>query len=94
MGLVDEPLTHTEETVVLRRGDLALFYTDGITDAKSPGGELFGEERLDDTLCALPKPVTPASAVEAIARAVGEFEGGGQLSDDQTLLALGRRRLP
>ena len=91
LGMLDEPCTHTEEAVVLTPGDLALLYTDGITEARSPEGKNFGPTRLDEVLRALPEPVTPASAVEAVARAVGTFAGTGPLSDDQTLLALGRR---
>jgi sigma-B regulation protein RsbU (phosphoserine phosphatase) len=90
LGLLNEPCTHTEEAVVLMPGDLAVLYTDGIAEAKSPEGEFFGDNRLDEILRTLPEPVTPASAVEAIARAVGEFAGAGPLSDDQTLLVLGR----
>lgn len=90
LGILDEPSRHVEETVVLMPGDLALLYTDGITEAMSPEGELFGTDRLDEVLRTLPEPVTPASAVEAVARAVEEFAGVRLLSDDQTLLALGR----
>jgi sigma-B regulation protein RsbU (phosphoserine phosphatase) len=94
LGMLDEPCTHTEEAVVLMPGDLAVLYTDGITEARSPEGEFFDTARLDEVLRALPEPVTPSSAVEAVARAVGEFSGAGPLSDDQTLLALGRRAQP
>ncbi len=90
LGMLDEPCTHTENTVVLGHGDLALFYTDGITEARSPAGEFFGEERLDEVLRTLPVPATPASAVDAISRAVRSFTGAGPLLDDQTLLAVGR----
>jgi len=80
--------------VPLRRGDMLVLYTDGVTEARSPEGKFFGTARLDEALRALPEPVTPASAVEAVARGVGEFAGDGSLSDDQTLLALGRRVQP
>jgi sigma-B regulation protein RsbU (phosphoserine phosphatase) len=91
LGMIDKPCTHTEESVVLMPCDLVVLYTDGITEAMSPEGEFFGTARLDEILRSLPEPVTPASAVEAVARAVGEFAGARPLSDDQTLLALGRR---
>ena len=94
LGMLDEPCNHTEEAVVLMPGDLVILYTDGITEARSPEGGFFGTARLDEILRALPEPVTPEAAVEAIARAVGEFTGAGPLSDDQTLLALSRRALP
>jgi sigma-B regulation protein RsbU (phosphoserine phosphatase) len=90
LGIIDEANAHTEETIVLMPGDLALLYTDGITEARSPEGEFFGTTRLDDVLRALPEPATPALAVEAVTQAVSEFTGAGPLLDDQTLLALGR----
>ncbi|MGW3071601.1 PP2C family protein-serine/threonine phosphatase [Kitasatospora sp. NPDC001132] len=34
----------------LQPGDRVLIYTDGVTDARSPTGDVFGEERLTDTL--------------------------------------------
>ena len=90
LGLIEEPSKHTEETVVLAPGDLALFYTDGITEARSPTGEFFGDSRLDQILCDLADPPTPETAVQTIAKAVARFSGDGTLSDDQTLLALCR----
>jgi sigma-B regulation protein RsbU (phosphoserine phosphatase) len=93
LGMFEQSSTHTEETVVLAPDDLAILYTDGITEAMSPGGEFFGTEHLDEILRALPEPATPASAVDGIAQAVGEFAGDASpLSDDQTLLVLGRNR--
>jgi phosphoserine phosphatase RsbU/P len=89
LGLVDEPHAHTEETAVLTPGDVALFYTDGITEAQSPAREFFGVERLDQILCNLPDPITADAAVEGIAKAVARFEGDGTPADDQTLVAVG-----
>ena len=90
LGLFEEQARHTEETVVLAPGDLALFYTDGITETRSAAGELFGDSRLDQILRDLPDPPTPNVAVQSIAQAVARFSGDGVLSDDQTLLSLCR----
>lgn len=90
LGILDERWTHTEDTAVLMPDDLALFYTDGITEASSPEGEFFGVDRLDQVLLDLPEPVMPAAAVETIAQAVARFAGAQAASDDQTLLAVGR----
>ncbi|MCC6681419.1 MAG: SpoIIE family protein phosphatase [Phycisphaeraceae bacterium] len=92
LAALDDPCRHTEETVVLEGGDLVLFYTDGITETRSPEGEFFGSNRLDEVLRVLPEPLTPASAVEAISIAVQQFAGDKPLSDDQTLLAVCRPR--
>src|SRR5262249_24921304 len=37
---------YQQTTISLDPGDRLLFYTDGITEARSPAGEEFGEERL------------------------------------------------
>jgi phosphoserine phosphatase RsbU/P len=91
LGVFDDPCAHEEASVVLDRGDLALFYTDGITEAASPQGDYFGDDRLDDILRSLPELVTPSLAVEAVSTAVDQFVGNAAPSDDQTLLALARR---
>jgi sigma-B regulation protein RsbU (phosphoserine phosphatase) len=89
LGLLDEPSTHAEETVLLMPGDVAMFYTDGITEARSPDGEFFDVERLDEILRTLPDPITAEAAVDVIANAVARFEGDATPADDQTLLAVG-----
>ena len=93
LGALDQPCTHTEKAVVLEPGEVTLLYTDGITEARSPEGTFLGTARLDEILRALPEPVTPASAVEAVAHAVDQFAGPAAAADDQTLLALARRGL-
>jgi sigma-B regulation protein RsbU (phosphoserine phosphatase) len=90
LGLLDEPSMHAEETVLLMPGDIALFYTDGITEARSPTGEFFGEDRLDQILRELPGAVTPDAVVHAVTKETVRFEGDGTLADDQTVLALCR----
>lgn len=89
LGLLDERTMHLEESVQLEPGDLALLYTDGITEARSPNGELFGEERLDDILRRLPGTPAPQAAVQAITTSVAKFQEDAAAADDQTLLALG-----
>ncbi|MBC7834286.1 MAG: serine/threonine-protein phosphatase [Phycisphaerales bacterium] len=88
LGVLDERPTRTEETVMLERGDLILFYSDGITEARSPTGEFFGTGRLDCLLRELPKDATPSMAVHAIEQAIQRFAGVGAPSDDQTLLVV------
>jgi serine phosphatase RsbU (regulator of sigma subunit) len=51
LGLFPDVLPSLREDVVgLGPGDALVFCTDGITEARSPVGELFGEERLFDVL--------------------------------------------
>jgi sigma-B regulation protein RsbU (phosphoserine phosphatase) len=93
LGILDEPTPHTENVTVLMPGDLALLYTDGIVEARSPSGEFFGLERLDQLLSTIPAPPTPDAAVQAIAKAVAKFERDSVPADDQTLVAVARTRL-
>lgn len=48
LGVVADP-EPTEAEVVLHPGDAVVLYTDGVTEARNPGG-LFGEERLLEVL--------------------------------------------
>lgn len=74
----------------LAPGDSLCFYTDGVTEAAAPSGELFGTARLQELLGALaPAEALPAWA-EAIHRRVTAFSGSSVLQDDITLLLLRR----
>ena len=72
----------------LEPGDRVLFYTDGVTEARSPDGDFFGPERLVDLISrnlagGLPTPETMRRVVRALLA-----HEQGQLSDDATLLLL------
>jgi serine phosphatase RsbU (regulator of sigma subunit) len=70
----------------LEPGDSVLLYTDGMTEARTPDGELFGLERLADLLereAASEQP--PEELVRRLVVAVLEHQAGG-LRDDATLL--------
>ena len=44
------PVVGTRTEIQLEPGDGILFYTDGVTEARDPDGEYFGEDRLRDLL--------------------------------------------
>ncbi len=72
----------------LQPGETLVFSTDGITDANSPSGEFFGEDRLVATIRSnISSPVKKIN--EGIVSAVDSFQGEN-LFDDMTLLALRR----
>ncbi len=68
--------------------DLAVFYTDGVTEAVSPAGELYGEARLESLLSQL-RTRPPRAVCEGILETVDGFVQG-DLPDDATVLVLGR----
>ena len=66
-----------------------LGYSDGVTDARSPSGKLFGYERLQEVLNG--SPADSHRVVENVLDAVSDFTHGGIQYDDVTLVAVGRR---
>lgn len=88
LGILSDHPPRVEESVLLGVGDLLVTYTDGITEARSRNGELFGEDRLDHVLRRLPRHMSPEEVVRAITQAVDEFTGNAPPDDDQALLLL------
>ena len=80
----------------LEPGDYLVMYTDGVTEAFSPDGSMFGEERLyatiiEEVACADPELDRDAQhLMDAIDRRVSEFIGQFSRSDDLTLMVLRR----
>ncbi|MEM8754598.1 MAG: PP2C family protein-serine/threonine phosphatase, partial [Pseudomonadota bacterium] len=87
---------HAFETARLRLapGDLVVMFTDGVTEAEAPDGDLFGKARADALLAAAAAGGGPEAAVAALEAAVADHQAGGEATDDTTILALawtGRR---
>jgi Na+/proline symporter/serine phosphatase RsbU (regulator of sigma subunit)/anti-sigma regulatory factor (Ser/Thr protein kinase) len=74
-------------SVPFETGDVFLFYSDGITEAPGPAGELFGMDRLTEAV-RVNRELEPEPLVEAIRRAVFGFAGSDQLADDLTCVAI------
>ncbi|MFD8411608.1 PP2C family protein-serine/threonine phosphatase [Streptomyces sp. NPDC059650] len=73
-------------TVRLQPGDRVLVHTDGVTEARSPRGETFGEERLTDIV--VRSMAAGEAAPEALRRLVLSLldHQGHELRDDATIL--------
>jgi phosphoserine phosphatase RsbU/P len=78
-----------QKTIQLDVGDTLLLYTDGLTEAFSPSGDLFGETRLMDVMKAL-QLNTANDTIVAIEECLNEFIDVDPLSDDMTMLAIRR----
>jgi hypothetical protein len=79
----ETPVTHTED---LQPGDRLLLYTDGVVEARTPDGDLFGLHRLADTVIRTAAAGIPAS--EALRRLVHGLltEHAERLTDDATVM--------
>ncbi|MEJ5224104.1 MAG: GAF domain-containing protein, partial [Anaerolineales bacterium] len=88
LGVVEE-LDITQQFITLAPGDALVIYTDGITEAFSPEGEMFGETRLAETAR---QSIGGAASdmVERIETAVNDFMGGIPPADDLTMVVLKR----
>jgi sigma-B regulation protein RsbU (phosphoserine phosphatase) len=76
---------YTRQELTLQTGDALLLYTDGVTEAFNRQAEMYGTERLLETLAELAeKPVE--EAVGELHKSVKDFAGEEPQSDDITML--------
>jgi serine phosphatase RsbU (regulator of sigma subunit) len=89
IGMVAD-LDLTQLELVLEPGDAFVGHTDGVTEARSPDGSFYGEDRFRALLTALAGQ--PARAmVDAVVADVASFRGRAEPSDDLTLLVARRQ---
>ena len=83
-----ESSKYIDNEIQLSKEDKLILYTDGITEACNSQLELYGEERLENTI-----QNTSASDVreilESISHSVLEFENGMEQADDKTIMVFG-----
>ena len=95
LGMVGD-MVYQQDTIDLGPGEVIVMYTDGITEAVSPGADeedpeaMFGEERLCDVITR--NSHLPASGIQdAILAAVADHTRGVAQSDDITLVVIRRQ---
>lgn len=82
-----EGMTYAEQRIQLNPGDTLFLYTDGISEAQDPNGEVYTEERLDHSLGDIGHaPVE--TLIGTITDNVRSFTGDAPLHDDVTCLVL------
>jgi sigma-B regulation protein RsbU (phosphoserine phosphatase) len=86
LGVLEDQ-DYTEARAVLEPGELLFLYTDGLTEAFSPAGELFGEGRLARAV-ARGRDLSMQALVVEVIEAVEGFAAGLEQADDATCLAL------
>jgi sigma-B regulation protein RsbU (phosphoserine phosphatase) len=80
---------YDESRIDLEPNDLLVCFTDGVTEPENVYGEMFGEERLLETITR--NAHRPESEIiEVVTEAVQQWTGSPELQDDMTLL-LARR---
>jgi sigma-B regulation protein RsbU (phosphoserine phosphatase) len=86
LGCVED-IDLEEVDAELHPGDLICLYTDGITDANSTAGELYGLERLREAICAT-DGLSASDACDFILDSVDRFQAGTLQYDDMALLVV------
>jgi phosphoserine phosphatase RsbU/P len=86
LGLLPaEPIA--SQTLQLRRGEILVLYTDGVSEAFGPDDELFGEERLLAHLQASPHRNARETTL-GVLEAVRRHAAGAPQSDDITVVSV------
>ncbi|HTS37144.1 MAG TPA: GAF domain-containing protein [Candidatus Solibacter sp.] len=86
LGLFDEA-DYDEFTFRMKAGDMFVFFSDGILDARNRKGEMFGRGRVEKIV----SECTGQSAdcvVTSLFKAVAEHSAGAETFDDQTVVAI------
>jgi sigma-B regulation protein RsbU (phosphoserine phosphatase) len=91
LGANDEARYETRQ-VVMADGDLLAAYTDGVTEAMSEAGGMFGEERFAQAMMRV-KGLSAREAADALLGAVHGFAAGAEQYDDITILCLAKKRV-
>jgi serine phosphatase RsbU (regulator of sigma subunit) len=76
-----------ERTLAFARGDVFLFVTDGVTEARNEEGEEYGEERLVGLLQQEGRR-TATEIRDALSAALRDFVGKADQHDDQTIVVV------
>jgi sigma-B regulation protein RsbU (phosphoserine phosphatase) len=88
LSVIDDA-TYRSADVVLRPGDVAILYTDGIFEAHDPSGEIWGEARFQESFARHVAAGGSASAIlDGVLADLMAHAAGRALEDDVTCLVL------
>lgn len=85
LGVLDD-YYYESGSLTLLPGEEIVLYTDGVTEARSSSGELFGGDRLRTALASNTHP--PTSTIKLIGDAVAAFSKGSEQADDLTIFSM------
>ena len=86
LGVIEGEI-YDQITVPFEPGDILLFYSDGVTEARNRAGEFFGAERLAELVRGF-SHLDPEQLVERLREAVASFSGSERFADDLTCVAV------
>jgi sigma-B regulation protein RsbU (phosphoserine phosphatase) len=92
LGLFDDA-NYDEFTFKMKSGDMFVFFSDGILDARNRRGELFGRGRVEQ-LVAECAGKSADCVVNSLFKAAAEHSAGVESFDDQTVVAIKVKDVP
>jgi len=84
---VKQEVVFEEQAILLRSGDLIFFHTDGIPEAASPAGELYGTERICKHLSTIGN-LSAGQIADSFYEQARQFSGEQNLQDDISMVVL------
>ncbi|MBS0290052.1 MAG: fused response regulator/phosphatase [Proteobacteria bacterium] len=86
LGVIDD-IHYKEDQIQLNEGDLLFLYTDGVTEAETKAGSLYGDQKLISNLDKY-RDLAVDELVNTIRSDITTFAAGCPQSDDITMLAI------
>ena len=85
-GLFDDA-DYEELSFKTKPGDMFVFFSDGILDARNRAGEMFGRSGVERVIASCPDQ-SPECVVTSLFQAVADHAAGEEVFDDQTVVAI------
>lgn len=79
---------YKEQAVQMEVGETLFLYTDGLTEAENSAHELFGEQRMMQSIGQWSADMTAEQQIEAMRSAITAFVGEAEQSDDLTMFII------
>jgi phosphoserine phosphatase RsbU/P len=86
LGLFDDA-EYDEFAFQAKPGDMFVFFSDGILDARNQAGDMFGRQRVEHIVAKCAE-VSAECVVDSLFKAVAEYAAGVETFDDQTVVAI------
>jgi sigma-B regulation protein RsbU (phosphoserine phosphatase) len=86
LGLFDDA-EYDEFTFKAKPGDMFVFFSDGILDARNKAGDMFGRTRVETIISGCAE-VSADCVVNSLFKAATEHAGGEEAFDDETVVAI------
>jgi phosphoserine phosphatase RsbU/P len=86
LGLFDDA-DYDEFSFKAKPGEMFVFFSDGILDARNKAGDMFGRHRVEEIVARCAE-VSADCVVQSLFKAVAEHAAGVETFDDQTVVAI------